>query len=291
MKFSGLGTALITPFVKSKEIDFKALEKLIKFQVKNGVDFLVIGGTTGESATLTSEEIFELIKFSKKVTDIPIVVGVGSNSTKTVTDRIKEINKMGADGYLVVSPYYNKPTQEGLVKHYNEVAKAAGKIPIILYNVPGRTSSTIEPETVVEIIKNNKNVVAIKEASGDLNFAMKLYTELREVDSDFTLISGDDALTLPLISIGYNGVISVVSNEFPGLMKEMVSSAIKSDFKKANAIHYELLNIMKANFIESNPIPVKYVMKKLGFCDGSVRLPLVELNNKKQMDKVLEEYV
>lgn len=285
-----IGTALITPFKKSKEIDFESFKKLINYQVDAGITHLIIAGTTGEGATLTDEELIELLKFGKKYSkNAKIIAGCGSNSTKIVTDKIEKLNKLNLDGYLVVTPYYNKPTQIGLFEHYKEISKSTNK-DIILYNVPGRTASQLLPETIEQIINSCKNVTAIKEASGSVNFAMNMYEKLKKYKK-FKLISGDDALTLPLISIGFSGVISVVSNEFPKSMLEIVKEALNGNYEKAKKIHYKLLNLMEANFIESNPIPVKYVMKKLGFCDGSMRLPMTELSKKDVMDKVLKEYL
>ncbi|MEI6079888.1 MAG: 4-hydroxy-tetrahydrodipicolinate synthase [bacterium] len=292
-KFKGLGTALITPFRNGGEIDYETLSKLIEFQIKSGVDYLVMAGTTGEGVTLEDEETLELLRFVlKKVNKrIPIVAGCGSNSTSSLIRRIKAMNMLGVDGYLVVSPYYNKPSQEGLLAHYAEVAKAAEKTPIILYNVPGRTSGWIMPETVAQLAIKHPNIVAIKEASGDVNFAMEMYRKVSAKTPDFLFLSGDDAITLPLMAVGYSGVISVVSNEAPREMKEIVTYAAKGDFASASKVHYILLELMKANFTETNPCPVKYAMKKLGYCDGSVRLPLCELQDMKKMDEVLKEYL
>lgn len=292
-KFKGLGTALITPFRNGGEIDYTALDKLIEFQIAGGIDYLVMAGTTGEGATLEDEETIELLNHTKKKLSgrVKIVAGCASNSTQALIRKISKMNELDLDAYLIVSPYYNKPSQEGLFYHYSEAAKAAKGRDIILYNVPGRTSGWIMPETVVLLVAQFKNIVAIKEASGDLNFSMDMYKKVSEASKDFTFLSGDDALTLPLISVGYSGVISVVSNEAPAQMKKIVDLASRGDFTGAMELHYKLLPLMKANFIESNPSPVKYAMKKLAYCDGTVRLPLSVLSNTKKMDEVLNNLI
>lgn len=292
-EFRGLGTALISPFRNSKEIDYDSLSKIIEFQISSGVDYLVVAGTTGEGVTLDDEELMELLNFTiKKVNKrIPVVAGCGGNDTRSLIKRITRLNSLAVDAYLVVSPYYNKPSQVGLVKHYIEIAKAASNIPIILYNVPGRTGGWIMPETVSELASKCSNIIAIKEASGNINFSMEMYKTVSLVRPDFIFMSGDDALTLPLIAIGYTGVISVVSNEVPKQMKEMLYLAMKGDFSSAIKIHYKLLDLMNINFIETSPAPVKYAMKKLGYGDGTVRLPLSELKNTDKMDEILKEYI
>jgi 4-hydroxy-tetrahydrodipicolinate synthase len=291
--FRGLGSALITPFTNGGEIDYDALDKLIEFQVSSGVDFVVMAGTTGEGVTLEDDETVEMLKFTldKVAKRVPVVAGCGSNNTNSLVKKIKNLNTLNLDGYLVVSPYYNKPTQEGLVGHYSEVAKAAGDTPIILYNVPGRTSGWIMPDTVAELASRNKNIMAIKEASADANFAMDMYRTVTAKVPGFVFLCGDDTITLPLMAVGYSGGISVVSNEAPRQMKEMVSLALKGDFASASKTHYALLPLMRANFMESNPGPVKYAMKKLGYGDGTVRLPLSELKDTSTMDKVLKNYL
>jgi 4-hydroxy-tetrahydrodipicolinate synthase len=275
--FRGLGSALITPFTNGGEIDYDALDKLIEFQVSSGVDFVVMAGTTGEGVTLEDDETVEMLKFTldKVAKRVPVVAGCGSNNTNSLVKKIKNLNTLNLDGYLVVSPYYNKPTQEGLVGHYSEVAKAAGDTPIILYNVPGRTSGWIMPDTVAELASRNKD----------------MYRTVTAKVPGFVFLCGDDTITLPLMAVGYSGGISVVSNEAPRQMKEMVSLALKGDFASASKTHYALLPLMRANFMESNPGPVKYAMKKLGYGDGTVRLPLSELKDTSTMDKVLKNYL
>ncbi len=262
-KFKGLGTALITPFRNGGEIDYTSLDKLIEFQIAGGTDYLVMAGTTGEGATLEDEETLELLTHTKKKVNgrVKVVAGCASNSTSALTKKISKMNSLDVDAYLIVSPYYNKPTQEGVFCHYSEAAKASEGREIILYNVPGRTCSWIMPETVVLLVGQFKNIVAIKEASGDVNFSMEMFKQVSAVSKDFTFLSGDDALTLPLTSVGYSGAISVVSNEAPKQMKKIIDLVSRGDFSGASEAHYKLLPLMKVNFIESNPGPVKYAMK------------------------------
>ncbi len=290
MNFKGLGTAIITPFKNGGEIDYSSLERFLDFQIKGGVDYLVVAGTTGEGTSLTEKELFDLLIFCKAHSGgKPIVAGSGGNNTAVLCEKITKLNSLKLDGYLVASPYYNKPTQEGLLKHYAEVSKAAKDTKIILYNIPGRTGGWILSDTVAELAVKHKNICAIKEASGDLSFAMELYQKVSMKRPDFIFLSGDDAFTLPFISVGYQGVISVVSNEFPKEMKLLVDKALEGDFEGAKKIHYGLLDIMKANFVETSPSPVKYVMKKMGFGDASVRLPLSELKNTQKLDELLSK--
>ncbi len=288
MKFSGLGTALITPFLKSKEIDFDSLKKLIEFQVNHGVDYIVLAGTTGESATLETQEVLEIASFSKKLSKIPIVVGVGSNSTKQVINKMENLSKIGVDGFLVVSPYYNKPSQEGLFEHYSEISKASNKTPIILYNVPGRTAINMNANTVIRLSKI-KNICCIKEASGDLE-------QMKEVlvrrPQDFSVLSGDDGMTLDLIRAGGDGVISVASNVIPDKIAEMVDYALGGNFEEAEKINEKFADMFDKLFIETNPIPAKYCLAKMGLCEMEYRLPMCdpEEENKKILDKMLHNY-
>ncbi len=292
MNFKGLGTALITPFKNGGEIDYTAMEKILDQQINGGVDYFVVAGTTGEGTSLTEKELLELLNFCKAHSGgKPVVAGSGGNNTAVLCEKIKKLNTLKLDGYLVASPYYNKPTQEGLLKHYAEVSKAAGDTAIILYNIPGRTGGWILSDTVAELSSKHRNICAIKEASGDLNFAMELYQKVMAKRTDFIFLSGDDALTLPLMSVGYHGAISVFSNEFPKEMKELVDAGLRGDVSKARSIHYKMLEMMKINFIESNPGPVKYAMKKMGYGDGSVRLPLSELKNTQKFDEIFKRYL
>jgi len=291
--FCGLGTALITPFKKGGEIDYTCMERLMEFQIKSGVDYLVIAGSTGEAATLMDDEHFALLKFAKEKSNgrIPIVAGVGSNNTKALVQKIQKLNSLGLSGYLVVSPYYNKPTQEGLFGHYSEVAVAAGNIPVLLYNIPGRTAVSIAPETVVRLVEKHKNIIGIKESSGNIDADLDMYKKVHEKKPDFYFISGDDSYTLSLMAAGYCGAIAVIANEVPVQMKQLIDAANAGDFAKAKKIHYDLLDLMRANFVETNPGPVKYAMKKMGYCDGSVRLPLSELKGSEKLDAALKRFL
>lgn len=291
MNWRGLGTALITPFKKGKDIEYDAFKKLLNQQKDAGVDYVVIAGTTGEGATLTNEEIKKLVLFTNKEVKMPIVVGVGSNNTNTVLDRIKDFEDLPIDAYLIVTPYYNKPNQEGLYKHYSLLSNATKK-DIIVYNVPGRTGGKIMPKTFLRLALENDNIVAIKEASGDIDFASDMYTTVKFSGLNRTIyfLSGDDMLSLPLIALGYDGLISVVSNEFPKQMSDIVYKAFKNP-NDARILHYKLLDMMRANFMETNPVPVKHIMKKLGFGDGSLRTPLAEMRETKELDDIFSKTI
>ncbi|MBN1113954.1 MAG: 4-hydroxy-tetrahydrodipicolinate synthase [Oligoflexia bacterium] len=290
-QFYGVGTALITPFGRGGAIDYKTLGNLMDFQISSKVDYLVIAGTTGEGVTLADDELTELLRFCREHARgrIPVVAGCGGSNTAAVTERIEQLNSLKLDGYLVVTPPYNKPMQAGLLKHYAEISKAASKYPVIVYNVPGRTAGKIYPETLAELAADYSNIVAVKEAGGDLGFCMQLYRAVKARRSDFVFLSGDDSFALPLISLGYNGVISVASNEVPVQIKSLVDFAMEGNFEEARKLHYRLLPLMNCNFMESNPGPVKYAMSKMGFGDGSVRLPLSELSDTDTMDRILKE--
>lgn len=270
--FKGLGTAIVTPFKEDKSVDFDAFEKLVLRQIKAGVDFIVVLGTTGEAATLTEEEKIQLVKKALEAAKgtIKIVAGIGSNNTKSTIELIKKVDNLAIDGYLSVTPYYNKPTQDGLYQHFAEQAKITSK-PIILYNVPGRTGVNLLPLTIKKLAEEFKNIVAVKEASGNMEQIMDL---IKNKPSDLLVLSGDDSLTLPIIALGGDGVISVVSNEIPADFAQMVKYALKKDFENAAKIHYRLLDLMKINFIESNPIPVKYALNLMGLIKEEYRLPL-----------------
>lgn len=288
MNYRGLGTALITPFTNGKEIDFEAFKKLLDHQVSGKIDYLVIAGTTGEGATLTDSEIEELVLFTKQNTKLPIVVGVGSNNTAVVLERINKFNKLPIDAYLIVTPYYNKPNQAGLYKHYSLLADSTKK-EILIYNVPSRTGGKILPKTFLRLVLENKNIVGIKEASGDIDFAMDMYTYVTYsgLNREIAFLSGDDMLATSLIGLGYIGLISVISNEFPKETKQLVSKALKNP-NDAKTLQYKLLDMMRTNFIETNPVVVKYVMKKLGIGDASLRTPLAELEETNIIDETLE---
>tara|TARA_B100000609_G_C17184545_1_gene418984 strand:- start:237 stop:1127 length:891 start_codon:yes stop_codon:yes gene_type:complete len=277
-KFNGTGVALVTPFKKEGEVDYSALEKLVEFQIQNGVNYLVVQGTTGESVTLTDQEKISVLEFVIEINKerLPIVLGIGGNNTNLVIEQINQFSNYKIDGILSVSPYYNKPSQEGIYAHYKALSKASS-LPIILYNVPGRTSSNISPDTTLKLANECENIVAIKEASGDLEQIMQII--LNKPDG-FLVISGDDALTLPHLAIGGDGVISVVANAFPKRFSTMVSSILKGDLDLAKQKHYELFEIIKYLFADGNPGGIKYVLKLINICEDNMRLPLVNINEK-----------
>lgn len=272
--FKGSTVALITPF-KDGKVDEANLQKLVEFHIKNGTNGLLPCGTTGESPTLSHEEHKKVIEIVIKTADkrIPVMAGTGSNSTAEAIELTHHASKAGADAALIVSPYYNKPTQKGLYLHFKEIANSVD-IPIILYNIAGRTAVNIETETVAKLAHDCKNIIGVKEASGSLS-------QMQEVKmscpKEFLLLSGDDALTLPLMSIGGHGIISVVANLIPADVAKLVALFNAGKFDEAQALHFKMLPLIKSMFVETNPIPVKKAMELLGHCSGSVRLPLSEL--------------
>ena len=289
--FKGSGVALVTPFNSDDSIDFVALRKLVRLQIDGGIDFLVVQGTTGESPTLSSEEKLEVLKtvIEENNQQLKIVYGVGGNNTKQVGENFKSIPK-GVDGILSVSPYYNKPTQRGIIEHYKYIASCT-KLPIIMYNVPGRTGSNMLAETTLELAKID-NIVAMKEASGNMEQIMEV---IRLKPEGFGVLSGDDALTMPLIAVGADGVISVVANALPEKFSSMVNASIDENLSKARKEHYDLLPITKMFFEEGNPGGVKVALAKRGILNSHMRLPLiqvsVDLKNRieKEMELLLEQ--
>lgn len=275
-RFRGLGVALVTPFRSNGGIDYAGLEKLLEHQITGGVDYVVSMGTTGESVTLTKEEKKQLLATTVELVRnrVPVVLGVGGNNTAEVIETLNGFEMDGVDGILSVSPYYNKPTQEGIYQHFKAIAQVSLR-PIILYNVPGRTGSNMSAETTVRLAKDFKNVVAIKEASGNLD---QMGTILKHKPADFMLISGDDTLTLPAIAIGGVGVISVVGNALPAETSNLVHAALKGDIVTARKEHLRLIEIINLLFAEGNPGGIKYVMKALGICGDHMRLPLVNIS-------------
>lgn len=286
-KFKGTGVALVTPFRKEGEVDYNALQKLVEFQINNGTDYLVVQGTTGESVTLTESEKVSVLEFVIEINNnrLPIVLGVGGNNTQLVIEQIIKFSQFKIDGILSVSPYYNKPSQEGIVAHYKAISKAT-VLPIILYNVPGRTSSSISASTTLKLANQCDNIIAIKEASGNLEQIMEI---ILNKPKGFLVISGDDALTLPHLSIGGDGVISVVANAFPKRFSTMVNSAIAGKMDLAKEKHYELFEIIQFLFADGNPGGIKYVLKLISICEDHVRLPLININD--QTAKKLYELV
>lgn len=286
-KLKGTGVAIVTPFDSKGNIDFKGLDKLVNFLIKGKVEYLVVLGTTGESATLNKEEkkkvIEQVIKSNKK--RLPLVLGIGGNDTREVIETIKHTNLKEFDAILSVSPYYNKPSQKGIYEHYKAIARSTNK-PIILYNVPGRTSSNVSADTTLKLAHKFRNIVAVKEASGNLEQCM---TIIEKKPKDFLVISGDDNLTLPLLACGADGVISVVANAFPRDFSDMVRSGLKGDFISARKLHYKTFEITQQLFADGNPGGVKHVLDLLNVCGPYVRLPLVEPNENVQ--KKLKELV
>lgn len=271
----GLGVAMVTPFDKDHNVDYSALKKLTRYLVNNGVDYLVVQGTTGESVTLTEEEKKEVLSCVMKENngELPIVLGMGSNNTKALIDTIKTTDFTGVDAILSVAPYYNKPTQEGLYQHFKAVADAS-PVPVVLYNVPGRTSSNILPATVLRLA-SHENIIAIKEASGSFDQIMEI---IGNKPDDFLVISGDDAITQPFIAAGGDGVISVVGNAYPRLISDMVHASLEDDMPKSRELHYSILPIIPLLFQEGNPAGIKEILKFKEIGDNFVRLPLVPVS-------------
>jgi 4-hydroxy-tetrahydrodipicolinate synthase len=274
--FKGTGTALVTPFIADGSIDFDGLRKLVRLNLAGGLNFLVVQGTTGESPTLNDEEKMQILQTVVEENNgaVPIVYGVGGNNTKSVVEQFKKLNKTSVQGILSVSPYYNKPIQSGIVEHYKMLADATD-LPIILYNVPGRTGSNVLAETTLQLAEI-ENVVAMKEASGNMEQIMQI---IKNKPDGFDVLSGDDALTVPMISVGAAGVISVVSNALPEKFSQMVQAALHGDFAKASKIHYDLFEITQLFFAEGNPGGVKEALKFRGICQNYMRLPLVNVSN------------
>lgn len=272
--FRGTGTALITPF-RNGAVDFDVLGEIINFQVENGVDALIVLGTTGEAATLTSAERDEVISFALRAVDrrIPVIIGTGTNNTASTVDLSRRSEELGADGVLVVTPFYNKPNQEGLYQHFRAVAKSV-RIPIILYNVPGRTGVNLAPETVLRLTQI-ENVAGVKEASGNQYQCDSLIRSLQVVRPDFRVWSGNDDQAFHLVCSGGDGVISVLSNVLPAQTAAMINAALGGDVATASRLHLQLLPLMKDLFNESNPIPVKFAASELGLCRDELRLPLI----------------
>ena len=285
----GLGVAMITPFDKNLQIDFHALERIIERLIENNVDYIVLLGTTSEYPCLSKEEQKAVVDFTKQKTAnrVPLVIGIGGNNTNEVVKKIKETDFQGIEAILSVAPYYNKPNQQGLYAHFSEIAKSA-PINIIVYNVPGRSGVNILPETMLKLANDFTNIKAVKEASGSVEQIMKI---VRDKPSDFLVISGDDALTLPLMSVGVDGVISVAANAFPKEFAEIVHFAQKNDFVKAAEIHYKFLGSIDLMFAEGNPVGVKYFMHRLGLIENAVRLPLVSASEhlKEQIKTLLNK--
>jgi len=285
--FTGCGTALVTPFTRDGAVDEDAVSRLARRQIDGGVHFLVPCGTTGEVPTLTEEEqvrIVELIVAEAKG-KVPVLAGAGGYNTREVIHMGKRMRAAGADGLLSVTPYYNKPTPEGLVQHYRAIGDAVG-LPIVVYNVPGRTGCNVDAATLLRL-SEIPQVIAVKEASGNVTQMCEICASL---PADFIVLSGDDALTLPLMAVGGRGIISVASNEIPREMSQMVELGERGDFAGARALHQRIFNLLQINFVEANPIPVKYAMASMGLLEEVYRLPMVSPRpaSKQKIDAVLQ---
>jgi 4-hydroxy-tetrahydrodipicolinate synthase len=275
----GCATALVTPFKKDGSLDEKCFRELVERQVKGGVKLLVPCGTTGESVTMSEAERLAVIRATVDVAKrlkAHVIAGTGSNNTAATIHFTRKAREAGADAALVVAPYYNKPTQEGLFAHFSEIARSVKGFPLMLYNVPGRTSSNISAATTLRLAEKHENIVATKEASGNFSQIMEI---LRERPRNFRVFSGDDAVTIPVIALGADGLVSVISNELPRETSRMVDNALKGAFTAARKIHYKILPMMEANFIESSPAPCKFVMKEMGLLEENLRLPLVPVTS------------
>ena len=286
--FEGCGTAIVTPFTQDG-VNYAEFKRLIEFQIENGVDAIIVCGTTGEASTMTTEEKKETIKFAIETIAkrTKVIVGTGSNNTKVAIEMSKFAEEAGADGILVVTPYYNKTTQAGLIAHYTEIAKSV-KLPVIMYSVPGRTGVNISPETCKELSKI-ENIVAIKEASGNISQVAKIASLCGE---DLAIYSGNDDQIIPILSLGGKGVISVLSNIMPKYTHEMIQKYFKGKTDEATKMQLDVIDLIDALFIEVNPIPAKYALNLMGFDFGIPRLPLVEMSakNKQLMESVMKKH-
>ncbi|MBI4930114.1 MAG: 4-hydroxy-tetrahydrodipicolinate synthase [Bacteroidetes bacterium] len=286
-KFRGTGVALVTPFHKDGAIDFKSLGKVIDHIISGGVEYMVSLGTTGETPVLSKEEKKSLVKYTVEHVNkrVPVVVGIGGNNTREVIDTFKQYDLKGVDAILSVSPYYNKPNQRGIIEHYKAIGNAC-PLPMIVYNVPGRTCSNITAETTLQLAEEVKNIFAVKEASGNFDQIMKL---IKYKPKDFLVISGDDLITLPILASGGDGVISVIANAFPKEFSEMVRMAIAGNYSKAQVLHYKLDEFTRLIFSDGSPAGVKCLMEMMKICSAHVRLPLVNVNS--QVAKSLAEHL
>ena len=287
MLFTGCGTAMVTPFRKDGSLDEITLRSLVKRQIDEGINFLVPCGTTGENPTLTRQEHLRVVEITLEEAKgrVPVLAGAGGYNTVEVIELAKEIKAMGADGILSVTPYYNKPTQEGLYQHYKAIASSV-KLPMIVYSVQGRTGVNVEPATLKRLSEVDY-IVGVKEASGNIGQQANV---VHQVPSDFAVLSGDDAITIPLIALGGHGLVSVVANEIPGEMTDLVQRSLANDFAGARGVQRKYMPLMEINFVESNPIPVKAAMALMGLLEPVYRLPLCPPNpaNLAKIEKVLE---
>ncbi|MGI8788696.1 MAG: 4-hydroxy-tetrahydrodipicolinate synthase [Pyrinomonadaceae bacterium] len=287
----GCGTALVTPFKKDGSIDDDCFKSLVERQVKNGVKILIPCGTTGESVTMSESERLRVIRMTVEIAHklkAKVIAGTGSNNTAATIDFTRKVRELGADAALIVAPYYNKPTQDGMFAHFGEIAKSVKKFPIMLYNVPSRTASNISAETTLRLAEKYENIAATKEASGNFSQIMEI---IKKRPKFFKVFSGDDATTLPLISIGADGLVSVCANEIPRETSRMVENALKGAWTSARKIHYQILPLMEANFIEASPAPCKFLMKEMNLLEENLRLPLVPVTEqaRKKLQEILKQ--
>lgn len=288
-KFKGAGVAIVTPFKSDSSLDFAAMGRVINHIITGGINYIVLMGTTGESVTLTKDEKKALISYVLEAVDgrVPLVVGIGGNNTQEVINTIRHTNFEGIDGILSVAPYYNKPTQRGLFLHFKEISTSS-PVPVILYNVPGRTCSNISAETCLQLAHECDNIIGVKEASGDLTQIMKI---IKGKPESFHVISGDDLLTIPIVSMGGSGVISVLANAFPSQTAEIVANCLKSNFKPAREIHFRMMELIDLLFIEGNPAGVKAMLSVMNLCNNNLRLPLCQVSRTtlSRIQKAIEE--
>jgi len=286
-KFHGTGVALVTPFNTDREVDFTGLKNLINHQIEGGVEYLVSLGTTGESATLTKEEKKAVWEFTAETVAgrVTLIAGIGGNDTSEVVKCIQQFNISGYEAILSVSPYYNKPVQEGIYQHYKALAEASA-LPILLYNVPGRTGSNMTAETTLRLAHDFKNIIGVKEASGNFDQFNQI---MKGKPEDFLFISGDDGVTLPMIAMGGHGIISVVANAIPRHFSDMVRLCLEGKFKEAQPLHYKLIDFTNLMFAEGNPAGVKSALKHIGICEDTLRLPLVNVS-RQTASQIAEAY-
>lgn len=288
-QFKRTGTAIVTPFHKEGNIDFKSFEKIIEYQINSGVNYIVFLGTTGEAVTLSPDERNAVVHFAIEVVNnrLPVVIGIGGNNTREIIDTIQHTSFDGIDAVLSVSPYYNKPQPKGIFYHYKEIGGAC-PVPVIIYNVPGRTSSNIDSDTTLRIASEIPNVIAVKEASKDLEQCARI---IKNKPEGFLVISGNDELTLPFMALGGDGVISVIANAFPAEFSAMVKYCLENKFGEARKIHLKLLDIVQAIYADGSPSGVKAILAMMGLCNNVVRLPLVKINKALQnhMSGLLEQ--
>jgi 4-hydroxy-tetrahydrodipicolinate synthase len=277
-KFHGTGVALVTPFNADGSVDFEGLKNLINYQIEGKVEYLVSLGTTGEASTLNKDEKKKIWEFTAEINNgrLPLIAGIGGNDTRAIAQNIKDFEVNGYDAILSASPYYNKPTQEGIYQHYKALSESSS-LPIFLYNVPGRTGSNISAETTCRLATDLKNIIAIKEASGNFDQFNQI---MRDKPVDFMLISGDDPVAMPMMAIGAVGVISVIGNALPKQLADMIRLCLAGDFAKALPLHLSLIEFTRLMFVEGNPAGAKAALKHFGVCDDNLRLPLVQVSSK-----------